>query len=381
MPEPSNWRRPEHGWGRGRDGAHWARARRRPPWWPENEPWPPEDAAAWRELRRGFMRRAGCFVVFVVVALFLVLAGLVSWLAPAIGSGIYGIVGSLVLIVVFAAVVRTVIHAIRGTARPVGDLIEAAGRVEAGELDVKVPERGVREVRALASAFNAMSARLSATERERRRLLAEVSHELRTPLTIIQGNVEAMLDGVYPADREHLERIQSETKQLEQLIEDLRTLSLAETGQLRLQREPTDVDALARDVAASFEAEALTAGVALTIEVPDDLPELEVDERRVRQVISNLVANALRHTPRGGRVTVSAETAGRGIKLTVADTGVGMSADAVEHAFERFWHAGEFGGAGLGLAIVKDLVEAHGGVVEIQSEPGQGTVVTCLFPA
>jgi signal transduction histidine kinase len=327
------------------------------------------------------MRRAGCFVVFVVVALFLVLAGLVSWLAPAIGSGIYGIVGSLVLIVVFAAVVRTVIHAIRGTARPVGDLIEAAGRVEAGELDVKVPERGVREVRALASAFNAMSARLSATERERRRLLAEVSHELRTPLTIIQGNVEAMLDGVYPADREHLERIQSETKQLEQLIEDLRTLSLAETGQLRLQREPTDVDALARDVAASFEAEALTAGVALTIEVPDDLPELEVDERRVRQVISNLVANALRHTPRGGRVTVSAETAGRGIKLTVADTGVGMSADAVEHAFERFWHAGEFGGAGLGLAIVKDLVEAHGGVVEIQSEPGQGTVVTCLFPA
>ncbi len=141
-----------------------------------------------------------------------------------------------------------------------GDLIEASGRVEAGELDVQVPERGVREVRALARAFNNMSSRLSATERERRRLLAEVSHELRTPLTVISGNVEAMIDGVYPADREHLERIAVEARQLERLIDDLRTLSLAETGQLPLQREPTDVAALAREVVEGFEAEADSLG-------------------------------------------------------------------------------------------------------------------------
>jgi two-component system sensor histidine kinase BaeS len=326
------------------------------------------------------MRRAGCFVVFILVVLFLALAGFASLVAPAVGSGLYGIVGSLILIAVFVAVVRAVIHGVRGTAAPVADLIEAAGRVEAGELDVHVPERGMREVRGLARAFNTMSERLSTTERERRRLLAEVSHELRTPLTVIQGNVEAMIDGVYPADREHLERIQAETRQLEQLIEDLRTISLAETGQLPLQREPTDVDALAREVAGAFQAESLTAGVELAIDVPDDLPELEVDARRVRQVISNLVANALRHTPSGGRVTVSAAAAGSGIKLTVADTGVGMSPDAVKHAFERFWRAGESAGAGLGLAIVKDLVEAHGGTVGMASEVGNGTTVTCIFP-
>jgi len=353
---------------------------RRPPWWPESEEWPPQDAEGWRDLRRGFMRRAGCFAVVVLVILFLGLAGLVSLIAPAVGSSLYAIVASLIVIFFFAAAARFVLRLFRSTAAPVGDLIEAAGRVEAGELDVQVPERGMREVRALTGAFNAMSARLSAAERERRRLLAEVSHELRTPLTVIQGNIEAMIDGLYPADREHLERIQSETRQLERLIEDLRTLSLAETGQLPLQREPTDVDSLAREVAAAFGPDALSAGVELTIEVPNDLPELDVDARRIRQVISNLVANALRHTPTGGRVTVSATAADGGIRLLVDDTGVGMSQDAVEHALERFWREGESAGAGLGLAIVRDLVTAHGGTVEISSVLGKGTKVSVLLP-
>jgi signal transduction histidine kinase len=208
-----------------------------------------------------------------------------------------------------------------------------------------------------------------------------VSHELRTPLTVIQGNVEAMIDGLYPADREHLERIQSETRQLERLIDDLRTLSLAETGQLPLQREPTDVDALAREVATAFEADAATTGVELAIEVPTNLPELEVDGRRIRQVITNLVANALRHTPRGGRVTVTASLATTGgIQVEVADNGVGMTEEAVHHAFERFWREGESAGAGLGLAIVKDLIEAHGGTVGIKSQLQQGTTVTFTLP-
>ena len=377
MPPP--WR-DSHG-GHGGRGWGWGdRPMRRPPWWPETEEWPPRDEAGWSELRRGFMRRAGCFIAFMFLLLLSVVAAFIWLIANVVGSGSAGLLGVLLVLIGFVVIARLVFRGVRSTAAPVGDLIEASGRVESGELDVRVPERGMREVRALTRAFNAMSARLSATERERRRLLAEVSHELRTPLTVIQGNVEAMIDGLYPADREHLERIQSETRQLERLIEDLRTLSLAETGQLPLQREATDVSALAREVVEGFEVEAATAGVTLAVEAASDLREQEVDARRVRQVISNLVANALRHTPSGGRVSVSLATDGAGFRIEVTDTGSGMSAEAVEHAFERFWREGESAGAGLGLAIVRDLVIAHGGSVEIKSEVGQGTVVTCLFP-
>ena len=365
---PPRWR--EHRYGR---------PDKRPPWWPEGEQWPPQDAAAWRELRQGFMRRAGCFFFAVLIFIVLFLAAVIGLVQAIVGPG-YGLVAALVLLVVFVLIMGRVASEFRRAAEPVADLIEASGRVEAGELDVQVPERGRREVRGLTRAFNAMSARLSATERERRRLLAEVSHELRTPLTIIQGNVEAMLDGVYPADHEHLERIRAETRQLERLIDDLRTVSLAETGQLPLQREPTDVDALAREVAHAFEADAQAAGVSLVIDVPADLPEVEVDGRRIRQVISNLVANALRHTPSGGSVTVSAAATESGVRLHVSDTGVGMSQEAVDHAFERFWRSGESAGAGLGLAIVRDLVTAHGGSVTIESALGKGTTVEVNLP-
>jgi signal transduction histidine kinase len=190
-----------------------------------------------------------------------------------------------------------------------------------------------------------------------------------------------MIDGLYPADREHLERVQAETRQLERLIEDLRTLSLAETGQLPLQREPTDVVDLAREVVQGFEAEADAAGVQISVDADDDVSEQEIDARRVRQVISNLITNALRHTPNAGRVTVAVKREGEGFGLAISDTGRGMSPDAVEHAFERFWREGESAGAGLGLAIVRDLVVAHGGSVSIQSEVGKGTVVSCSFPS
>jgi signal transduction histidine kinase len=363
-------------WGEHRYG----RPRRLPPWWPSNEPWPPQDDAGWRELRRGFIRRAGCFFLAVLTFIVLLVAAVIGLVQAVAGPG-YGLAAGLVLVVVFVLIVGRVALEFRRAAEPVADLIEASGRVEAGELDVQVPERGRREVRGLTRAFNAMSSRLSATERERRRLLAEVSHELRTPLTVIQGNIEAILDGVYPADPEHLERIRAEARQLERLIDDLRTLSLAETGQLPLQREPTDVDALAREVAQAFEADAQVAGVSVVVDAPANLPELEVDGRRIRQVLSNLVANAMRHTPRGGSVTVSASQAGKGLRLVVADTGVGMSKDAVDHAFDRFWRSGESAGAGLGLAIVRDLVTAHGGNVAIESSLGAGTRVTVDLPA
>jgi signal transduction histidine kinase len=224
-----------------------------------------------------------------------------------------------------------------------------------------------------------MSARLAEDTEDRRRLLADVSHELRTPLTVIQGNVEGMLDGLYPADAVHLERVLAEARHLERLVDDLRTLSLADAGALPLHRESTDLAALASEVVAGFQPQAAVDGVSLTLEA-DGATVLEVDPRRVRQVIANLVSNALRHTPSGGRVTVAVQPAADAVELTVSDTGSGMDAESVDRAFDRFWSSGDAAGAGLGLGIVRDLVRAHGGDVSLESTPGAGTVVRCRFP-
>ena len=185
-----------------------------------------------------------------------------------------------------------------GASAPVGDLIEAAGRVEAGEIGTQVRSAARREVRSLARAFNAMSSRLAANEEARRTLLADVSHELRTPLTVMQGTFEGVLDGVYPADEAHLRPVLDETRVLSRLIDDLRTLSLSEAGALRLHREPTNLGALLAEVVASHRAAADEAGVRLDLEVSDLTPIL-VDAARIRQVMANLVANALRFTPSG----------------------------------------------------------------------------------
>ena len=315
----------------------------------------------------------------VIFALILAAASL-SWLLSTLfGEGwtfVFVIIGWTIAI---GLVGRVIVRAIRAMLAPMGDLIEASGRIEAGEVGTQVEVRGSGEMRSMARAFNAMSARLATDTEERRRLLADVSHELRTPLTVIQGNVEGMLDGLYPADRPHLERLLAETRQLERLVEDLRTLSLADAGALPLHREPTDLGALASDVVAGFGPQAAGDGVALTVE-EGEVGTLDLDPRRVRQVIGNLVTNALRHTPSGGRVTVAVHVAGDGVELMVSDTGSGMAAEAVERAFDRFWRAGDAAGAGLGLGIVRDLVRAHGGDVTLESSPGTGTTVRCRFP-
>jgi signal transduction histidine kinase len=367
------------GWGRGGWGP--PGGRRRPPWWPENEPWPPEGPEAWRRLRRRFASRAIVFAVVSLLVVAAVVSGLV-WLVHLLSSsGVIGIFPGLIAVLLTALVLRWLVRGFRYATAPVGELIEAAGRVEEGQLGIQVPERGPSDVRRLTRSFNAMSERLAHTEEQRRRLLADVSHELRTPLTVIQGNVEGMLDGLYPADRAHLERVRAETLHLERLIDDLRTLSLAESGALPLHREPCDVGEVARQVVAGFDPQAVAAGVTLAADAPVDLPELSLDPRRVHQVIANLVSNALRHTPSGGRVSVSVRAQDGGAVLEVSDTGSGMSEEAVSHAFDRFWRSGAAAGAGLGLAIVRDLVAAHGGEVVMRSGVGAGTTVTATFPA
>ena len=355
----------------------WERHPNRPPWWPENEAYPPR--AGWA--RGTVMRRMAMFFVFAAV-LSVIGATVVFWtLATALGApDMVGNVarGAALLVVVYGFLFT--LRSFRRLAAPTADVIEAVGRVADGDLSTRVRERGPREARALARAFNAMTSRLEAGEEQRRRLLADVSHELRTPLSVVQGNLEALVDGVHPADGSHLEAILDETKVLSRLVEDLRTLSLAESGALALHREPVDVGALARDIVDSFAARAEAAGVALDAAVSSGLPQVDADPVRAREILSNLIANALRYTPRGGRVTVTARPDDAAVAIDVQDTGAGIAPDRIGRIFDRFYKSPESRGAGLGLAIAKQLVEAHGGEISATSVLGSGTDIRFTLP-
>jgi signal transduction histidine kinase len=243
-------------------------------------------------------------------------------------------------------------------------------------------------IRTLARGFNTMAARLEADATQRRSLLADVTHELRTPLTVIAGNVEAILDGVHPADEAHLGAILEETRVLSRLVEDLRTLALSEAGSLSLHHEPTDLDVHCADVATSFAAAADGAGVTLATDVADDVPLLDVDPVRIREVLGNLVTNALRHTPSGGRVDVIARAAAgdRGhaapssVEIVVRDTGSGIDPELLPHVFDRFARGAGSSGTGLGLSIARGLIDLHGGTISAASPPGGGTEIRNQLP-
>src|SRR5438445_855810 len=363
-----------------RGGRRWG-SHQRPSWWPENEPFPPQrwGGAPWA--RGGVMRRMAMF--FVAAALLSVVGATFLFWTLATALGAPDVVGNIARGVALLVVVYGFLFTARSLRRlvaPTGDVIEAVGRVADGDLSTRVRERGPREARALARAFNAMTSRLEASEEQRRRLLADVSHELRTPLSVVQGNLEALVDGVHPADEAHLLAILDETKVLSRLVEDLRTLSLAESGVLTLHREPTDLAALAKETITSFEAQAEQAGITLDADAPADLPLADTDPVRAREILANLVANALRYTPRGGRVRVDASQDDGQIALVVSDTGAGIPPDALGRIFDRFYKSAESRGAGLGLAIAKQLVEAHGGTIAATSVVGQGTQIRFTLP-
>jgi signal transduction histidine kinase len=331
-------------------------------------------------MRRRFLWRAGLALFIAVLLVSLVIAVLVDLLTSILGGAPSLATVALVLLLVLALIGTSVRRVFRGAARPVADLVEAAGRVEGGDYAVRVPVRGPREVRSLAGAFNAMSARLEETEAQRQRLLADVSHELRTPLTVIQGSLEGILDGLYPPDEAHLAPILEETRVMSRLIDDLRTLASAEAGSLSLHREATDVSALLADAAAAFGAHADAAGVELAVVAAPGLPPVDVDPERVRQVVANLVANALRHTPRGGRIEMRSEHRGDELMITVTDTGSGMAPDVLDRIFDRFYRSPDSAGSGLGLPIARGLVHAHGGEITAESTPGVGTTVRFSLP-
>ena len=363
--------------------ARWQAHGGRPPWWPENEPFPPE--GRWGAPPWGRRRFMGRIVALFMVALILLVAGatfLFLLFASALGAPDLGgtVARAVALLLIFVAI-ATVGRSLRRLAAPVADVIDAVGKVADGDLAVRVEERGPRETRHLARSFNTMTERLRASEEERRRLLADVSHELRTPLSVVQGELEALLDGVHPADETHLRAILDETAVLARLIEDLRTLSVAEAGALALHREPTDLGALARDVAASFEPQAQTVGVSVETSAAPGLPEADVDPVRVREILTNLISNALRYSPRGGRVGVDVAADGAGaVAVAVSDVGPGITPEMLGRIFDRFYKSPESRGAGLGLAIAKNLTEAHGGTIAATSEVGRGTTIRFTLP-
>lgn len=362
---------------------NWQRRNRRPPWWPENEAWPPE-GPAWHRVRGRFFRRVAAgfglmffFSVFMCTIGLYLLAGALGNINLPIGTALVGLFA--LLLFAFAGVF-VMARIVRRAAVPIGDLLEAAGRLAEGDYSFRVKESGPREVRALAGAFNSMAARLQAQNEQRRELLADITHELRTPLTVIQGNLEGLIDGVYLRDDARLGMILDETRVLSRLIDDLRTLALSESGALKLQKTPADLGALAGEAIAAFRAQADASGIVLQVDAAPDVPAVRVDPARMREVLSNLIVNALHYTPPGGTVRVTCTREQDSVTLSVGDTGSGIPPDDLPHIFDRFYKSPHSRGSGLGLAIAKNLVEAHGGSIQAESEVGRGTTVWVRLP-
>jgi signal transduction histidine kinase len=273
---------------------------------------------------------------------------------------------------------------VNGITRPLRRLTNAARRIASGDFSQRVAVTSPSEAAELASSFNRMAETLERDQETRHRLLSDIVHELRTPLSVIQGTAQGFVDGVIPADAAHAGIICDEASLLNKLITDLRDIALAESGELRLEKKPADMADLARQAASAVRPRAREKGVELEVVVPDGLPPAFVDSDRTLQIVGNLLENALRHTPSGGRVSVRLSGSRDSLlALQVADTGEGIPSEHLPHVFERFYRADPArpaGGTGLGLAIVKQLTEAQGGSVSVESAPGRGSVFTVTFP-
>jgi len=294
---------------------------------------------------------------------------------------------AVILILVVGALLNRRLNA------PLQRLADAARAVAAGDLDQQVEAGGSVEIAQVGQAFNEMTAALQEAETLRQNMVADVAHELRTPLSVLQGNLWAILNDAYPLEKAEISRLYDETRLLSRLVEDLRELALADAGQLCLNLRPTDVAQVIRHTVDNFGLAAEVQEVSLSAQLPDDLAPAQADPDRVAQVLRNLLVNALRHTPPGGSVTVSASSMVRTLEIAIADTGEGIAPEDLPHIFERFWRADPArarsrigdegrlaGGTGLGLSVAQSLVEAQGGRIRVESTPGQGTVFRFTLP-
>jgi signal transduction histidine kinase len=287
--------------------------------------------------------------------------------------------GSLLLLIPLGVILFFVIRALRQTARPIEVLMNATDRVARGDYSVRIKPTGSDDVFTMMAAFNGMTARLQANDEQRRLLLADIAHELRNPLAIIRGNVEGMIDGIYPRDEEHLALLVNETMQMSRLLDDLQLLSRAETGTLPLVRADVDFGALLNDIGQSFQVRAREKEITLAVSILRS-QTVWIDPIRIRQVVSNILANSIRHTPKGGQIDLVGTIGAYGIVITVIDNGEGIDPALIEHIFDRFTKAADSGGSGLGLAIARQLVEAHGGTIAASNNVRGGTTVRILLP-
>ena len=348
-----------------------------PAWWPAGEPWHPPERRPADEAPRGFP--IGLALVF-AIAINLVAAGVFGLARGVVGALPWAYAWPAFTIALGTLTAVAFVAAVRWIASPLSRIVAAAHRVGNGDFSVRVEEAGLPWLRSLAAAFNTMTTRLERQRRERQALMADIAHELRTPVAVIQGRLEGMLDGVYPADEPHVEQVVEQTRMLARLVEDLRTSAHAESGTLSLHREPTDPAVLVEDVAAAFQPEADRRGVRITLRFTADLPTLDVDPQRIREVLINLLSNAVRHSPDGGTITLDGDRTAAGMLIRVADCGAGIPERELARVFERFYKSPESPGSGLGLSIAKNLVEAHGGTIGAANRPGGGTVVSVVLP-
>jgi signal transduction histidine kinase len=273
----------------------------------------------------------------------------------------------------------------RGILRPVDALTNAARGMANGRLDQRVVVRSGDEIGQLGHAFNAMAEGLTRTEQLRRTMVADVAHELRTPLTNLRGYLEALRDGVAEPGPDVLTSLYEEAVLLSQLVDDLQDLALSDAGQLTLQRDLTDVNELVTSAVRAVQPEASRRGLSVELNATGESILVWADVRRIGQVLRNLLANALTHTPAGGSITVSAIARGTDLMVNVADSGHGIPPEHMPNVFERFYRvdnsrARATGGAGIGLAVVKQLIEAHGGGVQVRSVVGVGSTFSFTLP-
>ncbi len=293
------------------------------------------------------------------------------WIAALVALGVALIIGGLLF---------------RSITAPLRKLTTAAQAIAEGDLSARAPVRGQDEVGQMAAAFNQMAESLDQMEKARRNQTADIAHELRTPLTVLQGTLEAMLDGVYPTDQENLQAALTQTQTLSRLIEDLRILALADAGQLELHRTRLDPAAFLRETVDSHRPQAQEKGIALRLEPLPPLPPIKADRDRLTQVMGNLLSNAFQYGSEGGAVTVSAQRDTASVTISVADDGPGVPSEYLPHIFKRFWRVDPArsratSGFGLGLSIARHIVEGHGGRIWAEETVGGGLTIKFTLPA
>ena len=291
----------------------------------------------------------------------------------------YGAIGTAIVALLLGVLLS------RTITRPIHELIQATQAVAEGRLGSQVSVHSRDELGELAASFNKMSADLARSTEARKQMTADIAHELRTPLSLILGHADAVHDGIIPPTKENFEIIREEAVRLEQLVEDLRTLSLADAGELSIDPQPVSPQKLLHDLQGTYQHIASQKNVSIVFDDASKSPMVNVDPGRMTQVLTNILENALQHTPTGGQIDLSVSSVQDGVELSIRDSGPGLEGEEVERIFDRFYRADEArdrerGGSGLGLAIARSIVQAHNGTIKADSAPGQGLTVTITLP-